>query len=130
MAVFDPQASLHQVGRRSLQPGWPDLLALILDVDYVGYVGYVGCVGHRWVLGCVAATSTTSVSATCQRLCAGSGLIRGAPQLYDRKRPALMLTDLQVDQALVGRAGLAKGHVRPEPSRPAGAVGGPESEAQ
>lgn len=106
VAPFDAQASLPQAGRRSLQRGWPDRLDLILDVDYEG------CVGRKRVPGCAAATSvTTSGSSTCQRLCAGSRLIRGRPEV-----PASGAHRPSSGPGAMGRAGLAEGQVRPEPS--------------
>lgn len=106
VAPFDAQASLPQAGRRSLQRGWPDRLDLILDVDTVG------CVGRRRVPGCAAATAvTTSGSSTCQRLCAGSRLIRGRPEV-----PASGAHRPSSGPGAMGRAGLAEGQVRPEPS--------------
>lgn len=106
VAPFDAQASLPQAGRRSLQRGWPDRLDLILDVDTVG------CVGRRRAPGCAAATSvTTSGSSTCQRLCAGSRLIRGRPEV-----PASGAHRPSSGPGAMGRAGLAEGQVRPEPS--------------
>lgn len=86
--------------------GWPDRLDLILDVDTVG------CVGRRRVPGCAAATAvTTSGSSTCQRLCAGSRLIRGRLEV-----PASGAHRPSSGPGAMGRAGLAEGQVRPEPS--------------